>query len=104
MYVYIAEALRFGSSDSHHYIISVRSELETAIQDAKEEELNRGGKYDCVVWKCTIDQSKVIDGLLYKELVYGEVQYSEPWICMKCGSALNDSDYEEMQQKGYDIL
>lgn len=47
--LYVVEALRFGSRESHSYVVGVYDTLDGA-RDAAEAEVDyRGGKYTCEV-------------------------------------------------------
>ena len=53
---YIVEALRWGERENHSYILGLYSDLERAKQAADEHTEYRGGKYQCVVHQCSMDQ------------------------------------------------
>ena len=53
---YIVEALRWGERENHSYILGLYSDLERAKQAADEHTEYRGGKYQCVVLGCGMDE------------------------------------------------
>lgn len=53
---YIVEALRWGERENHSYVVGLYSELDRAIKVAEEHTEYRGGKYQCVVLQCEMDE------------------------------------------------
>lgn len=48
--VYYVQAYRWGKVDNHSYIVGIWEDSNEAERAAKAEELERGGKYECVVY------------------------------------------------------
>lgn len=55
MNVYAVLARRYGSQESHSYVVGVFSAEDKAIKAAEREESYRGGKYDCEVIRTPLD-------------------------------------------------
>lgn len=53
---YIVEALRWGDREDHSYVLGLYSDLERAKRAAEEHTEYRGGKYQCLVHQCGMDQ------------------------------------------------
>lgn len=53
--MWVVEALRFGSRESHSYIVGVYSTHTLATKVARAEEIWRGGKYICYVSEFIVD-------------------------------------------------
>jgi len=54
--VYVVIAYRFGSNENHSYTLGVFNKKHKAIECAETHATHRGGKYDCVVEECIINQ------------------------------------------------
>lgn len=73
---YIVEALRWGERENHSYILGLYSDLERAKRAADEHTEYRGGKYQCVVFGCGMDEQVDSDwnaALLYQTKIEWEV-------------------------------
>lgn len=55
--VYIVHARRWGSDQTHNYIVGVYSNVKAAINAAEREEEQRGGKYACDVMEWEVAES-----------------------------------------------
>lgn len=56
-FVYIVHARRWGSDQTHNYIVGVYSNAKAAINAAEREEEQRGGKYACDVMEWEVAES-----------------------------------------------
>jgi hypothetical protein len=56
MDMFVAEALRHGDDESHHYLIGVYSTEVQAKFAGEAEESWRGGKYVAKITKLTVDE------------------------------------------------
>jgi hypothetical protein len=56
-FVYIVHARRWGSDQTHNYIVGVYSNVKAAIKVAEREEEQRGGKYACDVMEWGVAES-----------------------------------------------
>jgi len=54
--IYLVEALRYNDRNNHNYIVGIYSSLQKAKKAKTIEELNRGGKYTCVISKISLDE------------------------------------------------
>ena len=55
MEVYIVFARRFGSYETHSYVVGVFDNIDLANKHADEEEDYRGGKYSCEIVNCDLN-------------------------------------------------
>lgn len=53
--VYIVTAYRWGDRSNHSYTVCVFNSKHMAIECANNHAIYRGGKYECVVEKCVIN-------------------------------------------------
>jgi hypothetical protein len=53
---YIVEALRWGEREDHSYVLGLYSDLDRARAAAEEHTEHRGGKYQCLVHQCCMDE------------------------------------------------
>ena len=53
---YIVEALRWGDREDHSYVLGLYSDIDRAKRAAEEHTEYRGGKYQCLVHQCGLDQ------------------------------------------------
>jgi len=65
---YIVEALRWGEREDHSYVLGLYSELARAKTAAEEHAEYRGGKYQCLVHQCRMDEN--VDSDWSASLVY----------------------------------
>ena len=70
MNLYTTQMLRWGDTESHHYIVGVFSDKEKAIYVGEVEAAWRGGKYEYMIEEVELDVSSLIDD--DKELWYKE--------------------------------
>ena len=56
MNIYIVEAWRWGDREDHSYILGCWDNLEAAKRAADEHSHYRGGKYQCVVQQCKLNE------------------------------------------------
>lgn len=68
--VYITEMLRWGDTESHHYIVGVYSSLKAAELAGQVEESWRGGKYSYVVNEFHIDEPIPEEQLSYHQSTF----------------------------------
>ncbi len=52
---YVVTAYRWGRKENHSYVLGVFSKKAKAIKVADSHRDYRGGKYDCVVDECILD-------------------------------------------------
>ena len=55
MGVYVVLARRFGSYETHSYVVGVFDNIDLANKHADEEEDYRGGKYSCEIVTCDLN-------------------------------------------------
>ena len=54
--LYYVQAYRWGKIDNHSYVVGVWDNSTEAQSAAVMEESYRGGKYECVVYLCELNQ------------------------------------------------
>ena len=55
MIIYIVESLRWGERENHSYIVGCWDNLDAAKKVADEHSHYRGGKYQCIVQQCNLN-------------------------------------------------
>lgn len=55
-HIYYVQAYRRGKVDNHSYIVGIWEDSNEAQRAAKAEELERGGKYECVVYMTELNE------------------------------------------------
>jgi hypothetical protein len=58
MKVYTVDAFRWGDRENHSYLVGVYSTKEKAEKAARQEEVYRGGKYECEILEWDIDNKE----------------------------------------------
>jgi endonuclease V-like protein UPF0215 family len=58
MKVYTVDAFRYGDRENHSYLVGVYSTKEKAEKTAKQEEIHRGGKYECEILEWDLDRKE----------------------------------------------
>jgi hypothetical protein len=53
--IYVVIAYRWGSQESHSYLVGCNTKKSKAIKMAEKEADYRGGKYDCWVYETDVD-------------------------------------------------
>ncbi len=61
MIIYIVEACRGGDPENHSYVLGCWDTLEAAKKAADEHVVYRGGKYDCIVHQCKLNEEMDTD-------------------------------------------
>jgi hypothetical protein len=56
-HIYYVQAFRWGKVDNHSYIVGIWEDSNEAELAAKAEELERGGKYECVVYMAELNKN-----------------------------------------------
>ena len=75
MKLYITQMLRWGDTETHHYIVGAFSDKEKATYAGEVEVAWRGGKYEYRIEEAELDVNDLIDDekeLWYKECKGGE--------------------------------
>lgn len=54
---YIVEAMRWGDSHDHSYVVGLYDDFNRAISSAEEHTDYRGGKYVCQVLQCKMNDT-----------------------------------------------
>lgn len=55
-HVYYVQAYRWGKVDNHSYIVGIWEDSNEAERAAREEEIDRAGKYECVVYMTELNK------------------------------------------------
>ena len=53
--IYVIIAHRFGDDNQHSYFVGCNTSKDKALEMAQKEEEYRGGKYECWIYKTSID-------------------------------------------------
>ena len=56
--LYVVHAYRWGDREKHSYHVGVFDKEERAIEAAEYEQLERGGKYECEIYKTPINNDR----------------------------------------------
>lgn len=54
--LYIVEALRWGNTEDHTYVVGIWDTFDAAKKAADEHAEYRGGKYVCQVWQAKLNE------------------------------------------------
>lgn len=72
--VFVVTAHRWGSQETHNYIVGIYSTLAKAQQNSKATIDERAGKYDCVIWEGLVDSwGKAKPIMTYRGFGYNDV-------------------------------
>jgi len=63
MKIFVTEMLRWGDSETRHYIVGVFSKKEAAEYAGEVEKTWRGGKYEARIIECEVDRELEQDKL-----------------------------------------
>jgi hypothetical protein len=64
--IYVVQAYRFADTEKHSYVVACCSNITRAKEIADLEEIDRGGKYNCMIHALSIDEYSIDEPWSYK--------------------------------------